>query len=179
MGLIDVGWTHNADGEKQPFQVVRFRETPVREAVTFSTLGLSRYELHSPVSGKHIRHELILSVPASSAEGAVPGVLQQVAQEAIASGHAYLRGDVIGTRGALFEGSLLEALYVAIPVYYPDSFAVYSGPEGDIVIAWLVPISSHEATFVKQVGWQAFEDCLDSNAPDLIDVWRTPMDLPL
>jgi hypothetical protein len=179
MGLIDGGWTRNGEGEKQAFQVARFRNTPVRGAMTFSTIGLSRCEMHSPVSGKRIQQELILSVPAPLAEGPVPALLQQVAGEAIASGHAYVRGDVIGPRGALFDGSSLEALYVCAPMYFPENFAVYSGPEGDIVIAWLIPISSHEAAFVKRVGWHAFEDCLISEDPDLIDVWRKPMDLPL
>lgn len=179
MGPIDVGWTRNGEGEKQAFQVARFRNTPVRGAVTFCTIGLSRCEVHSSVSGKRIRQELILSVPAPLAEGPVPALLQQVAGEAIASGHAYLRGEVIGPRGAVFDGSSLEALYVCAPVYFPESFAVYSGPEGDIVVAWLIPISSYEAAFVKRSGWHAFEDCLVREDPDLIDVWRKPMDLPL
>jgi hypothetical protein len=42
-----------------------------------------------------------------------------------------------------------------------------------------VPISSREAAFVRSVGWKAFEDHLARENPDLIDVWRTPMHLPL
>lgn len=180
MGLIDVGWKFHVEGETQAFQVARFRDTPVRGAVTFCTLGLSRFDTHAPVApGKRIQHELIMSVPATLAEGPVPALLDQVAQQAIASGHAWLRGDVIGPAGPLFDGSSLEALYVCNPVYFPDSFFVYSSPEGDIVLAWLVPISSREAAFVRSVGWKAFEDHLARENPDLIDVWRTPMHLPL
>jgi hypothetical protein len=69
-------------------------------------------------------------------------------------------------------------VYVAIPVYFPDDFAVYDGDGDPIVIAWLVPISADEASYVKQHGWEAFETHLAETDPDLTDVFRPSLPVP-
>lgn len=48
--------------------------------------------------------------------------LAQVSQMALDSKTAFLRGDVIGPYGQFFDDSNLEAPYVTIPGYFPDSF---------------------------------------------------------
>ncbi|CAM4210760.1 hypothetical protein PAEN110709_01745 [Paenibacillus endophyticus] len=81
---------------------------------------------------------------------------------------AYLRGDIIGPFGTLFEGTELVALYVTTPVYFPDSFHTYDTTNDiSIVQAWLVPITLNEASYVKENGWEAFEDKLEELDPDL------------
>jgi hypothetical protein len=105
------------------------------------------------------------------AEGPVPSLLQQVGLEVLSSGEAVLRGDVIGPRGPLFAMSNMEALYAAVPVYLPDSFAQVE----DVVLIWLVPISRSEAKFVAERGWPAFEERLSDVDPNLTDVDRRPM----
>lgn len=74
----------------------------------------------------------------------------------------------------MFENSILEALYVSIPVYFPNSFHVYE-PDDDIPIvqAWLIPITANEANFIKKNGWSKFEDILEKVDPDLIDFERS------
>ncbi len=124
LGEMECGWSRDADGQPMPFQVARFGDPPVPNTVAFSTLGLSRNALRSPVSDKSIHLELLMLVPVSLRDGPVPGVLQQVANELMETGYAVLRGDVIGPRGPLFAGSPVEALYAAQPVYFPDQFAV-------------------------------------------------------
>ncbi len=103
------------------------------------------------------------------------GLLQQIGMEALAADRPLLRGDVIGPRGELFAGSGLEAVYVAIPVYLPDEFAVCDEDGTEIVIAWLVPISSSETQYVREHGWRAFEDRLVESDPDLTDVFRASL----
>ncbi len=61
------------------------------------------------------------------------------------------------------------------PVYFPDDFAVYKGNDDQIVVAWLVPISSNEASYVRQHGWRAFEKRLVENDPDLTNVFCAPL----
>ena len=136
-----------------PFQIVACTGDTIKGVTAYVTLGLSKEPLISPNSGRVIRQELlVLSGQALGAQ--VPGILQQLALEAIEGRTAYLRGDVIGPRGALFEKGQLEAMYVTMPVYYPESLGTYIGPDGDaIVIAWLVPITRQEqSTFVHMVG---------------------------
>ena len=171
LGEVEVGWSKDADGEKLSFQVVRFSPDAFPGYVVFSTLGLSSSALASRRSGVPIRHEFMMMLPERLRDGPVPGLLQQVGLEVLASKSALLRGDVLGPRGPLFAMSEMEALYAAIPVYMPDGFGQWE----DIVIVWLVPISRAEAEFVSSRGWPLFEERLIDVDPDLTDVDRVSM----
>jgi len=174
LGTIQHGWSQDASGIEMPFQVVECYGGVIKEIASFATLGLSKCELSSPNSTKIIRHELLLAAPLSFGTKNIPGVLQQVGNDAISRQCAYLRGDVIGPRGQLFEGTNFEAFYVAIPVYFPDSLKFVRGEEGyDIVIAWLVPITRPEAIFIRKQGWEEFEELLEQKDPNLFDFKRT------
>lgn len=174
LGKIERGWSKDADGKEIPFQVVKYSGGPFPNTVTYSTLGLSNEKLASPVSIKQIRQELIFISYSSFGDKNVPGILQQVGLRALKSKNSYLRGEVIGPYGPLFKASELEALYVTIPVYFPDSFHTFNSKSSiSVVQSWLVPITSKEANFVKQNGWDKFEDILEDMNPDLVDFYRT------
>lgn len=172
LGLVAGGWATDADGRKMPFQVVTFERGPFQGARVLATLGLS----HAPLrlgDARAVRQELIVMFRESDGPRNLPGVLQQVAEEALARGTAYSAGDVLGPRGELVPGSSLEALYVTAPVYLPDSFHVFRPVDGDaILIAWLVPISASEAEFARAHGRVAFEEELERADPDLLDFHR-------
>lgn len=165
LGEIEAGWSQDGEGVAPPFKVVRFGSGPVPGRVVFSTLGLSDAALPSRNSDRLIRHEFVMIVQDRLRNGPVPGLLQQIAREVLASGFALSRGDVIGPRGPVFAMSQMEAFYAAIPVFLPDAF----GSCGDVVMVWLVPISRNEANFVHDKGWSAFEDMLVDADPDLTD----------
>ena len=171
LGRIDVGWTVDADGAQVPFQVARF-DGLVSGGVPFATIGLSRVKLRSSVSGKRIRQEFVFLAPPALADRSVPGLLQQVGREIVASGTALLRGDVIGPRGRLFEEYEMEALYSSNPVYFPDDFAICGSEADGIVMVWLIPITKAEARFVAARGWSTFENKLQNVDPDLVDFSR-------
>jgi hypothetical protein len=106
----------------------------------------------------------------------LPGVLQQLGTEALVKDQAYGLGDVLGPRGELRVGSIMEALYVAPPVYLPESFHVYRPHDGEpVVMGWLVPISASEAEFVRVHGASRFDDELGRHDPDLLDFDRRPI----
>lgn len=173
LGEIEVGWSGTPEAPDTSFQVVRFARRAFG-GVVFATIGLSKHELRSRVSAKRIRQELMMIVP-SPADRRAPGLLQQVAGEAVESGDAILRGDVIGPRGRLFDGSEMEALYAAAPVYLPDDFAVFVARPTNVAIGWLVPISHSEAHFILSRGWSEFESKLAELDPDLVDMGRSPI----
>ncbi len=169
LGKIDVAWK-DADGTVWPFYVLRFLGGPVTDTVTYSTLGLA----DSPVSNKQVRHELFIMTRSSFGGESFPGLLHQVGTEAISKNRAYLRGDVIGPRGTLITGTNMEALYVSLPIYLPDSFATYNSPEGiSCVFAWLIPITFDEAAVVRLKGWEQFENKLAESDPDLMNLNRS------
>jgi hypothetical protein len=173
LGLITSGWSKDADGNRVPFQVVTFEAGPIEGTRTFATLGLSHRRLALGAAGRTFRQELVMLAREEFGRRNLPGLLQQVGLQAIASGRGYLKGEVLGPRGQLFEGTALEAFYVAIPVYFPDGFHVFEPPTGDpIIVAWLVPITAREAQFVRDRGDEAFEDELLKHDPDLLDFQR-------
>jgi hypothetical protein len=177
LGSIQLGWTHDADGVEMPFQVVRFEKGSGSGTVGFARLGLSRHGLPSVTSGREIRHQLLLLVPDSLRDGPMPALLHQVGMRALTSERALLRGDVLGPQGPLLPGSSMVALYVGMPVYFPDEFGSCEEDGHSVVIAWLIPISKLEAGYVARHGWGAFEERLVEADPDLTDAYRPSMDL--
>lgn len=172
-GEIEYGWNVDYEGNVLPFQIVKYKKGPFTGTTTYSTLGLSKQNLFSPISNKKIRQELIFVSYSNFGDKNIPGILQQVGLQAINNKVAYLRGDVIGPYGKLFEYSNLEALYVSIPVYFPETLQTYKD-DGDLPIiqTWLFPITFNEAKFIKENGWDEFENRLVEFDPDLVDFKR-------
>jgi hypothetical protein len=177
LGPIHTGWSVDPDGAPMAFQIVRFTGGADTDSVGYSTLGLSRYPLSSPTSGRAIRQELFMLASDSLSPDRFVSLLLQVGSMALRGRRALLRGDVIGPAGAIVPESNLTALYVTMPVYFPDEFATFAGEDGEVVIAWLVPISTREADFVSRRGWDAFEDKLVEQDLDLVDFARAGMSL--
>ena len=173
LGTIECGWSEDDNGEPLPVQIVKYTKGPFSGTKTYSTLGLNKVPLTSSVSGKPIWQELIFVSYFNIGNLNIPGLLAQVSQMALDSKTAFLRGDVIETYGPIFDDSNLEALYVSIPGYFPDSFDSFKvDDEKTIIMAWVIPITSNEAEFIRQNGWEEFEDKLEELDPDLIDFKR-------
>ena len=173
LGEIEYGWNKDAEDNILPFQIVKYKSGPFHGTVTYSTLGLSKQKLVSPTTKKEIRQELIFVSYSSFGDNNIPGILQQVGIQAMKNKVAYLRGDVIGPYGKMFENSCLEALYSSIPVYFPETFQTFK-VDGDLPIiqTWLFPITFDEAKFIKENGWDEFENRLVEIDPDLVDFKR-------
>lgn len=168
LGPILHGWTLDASAKSVQFQVVQFRE--VEDTSFFSTLGLSSSSLVSDRSGRKMRCELIML---AKVKDPVPSILQQVGREILKAGRMPLRGEVIGLPGSLTLNAELTGLYVSAPGCLPDSFAVCQDDRlGEIVLIWLIPITSAEAGFVQREGWDAFETVLEAQDADLSDFRR-------
>ena len=179
LGRMSSGWSRDATGKKLPFQVGLFDDGPIAGTGGLATLGISHEVLRLGAGARTGRQELVMLYRHGASYRNLPGILQQVGMRALHDKRCYLRGEVIGPNGPLTDGSRLEALYVAVPVYLPDSFQVFRPADGDpVVMAWLVPITAREARFVGEQGWEAFEHELQEEDPDLLDMTRESMDLP-
>ena len=171
-GPIQHGWSESPDGEKMPFQIVACKCGTIEGATAFLTLGLCRHDLPSKVSAKVIRHELVMTIQSQDDQG-VPSILQQMGLEALNRGYAYLRGEVVGPRGTLFEGSTLTAVYVTRPPFFPDESAVYLDEGGrNRIIVGLLPITSNEAAVVRERGWKEFEASIADDAARFLNPHR-------
>lgn len=172
LGPVDAGWRHAEAGYPLPFDVALFRSGPLEDSATFSTVGLSNQELRSERSGKVIRHELVVVTRQGFGVRNIPALMQQLGMEAIREGRAYLRGEVVGPRDAIFEGTQMAAFYVSAPSCFPSSFARVATSEGVVVFAWFIPITRPEAEYVLREGWEQFEDVLANAEVDLTDFDR-------
>lgn len=173
LGKIVGGWSVDGDGKRLPFQVALFERGPVPGTRVLATLGTSNTLLKLGEKGRRVRQELVMMFREALGHRNLPGILQEVGLEALRTGRAYAAGEVIGPRGELLSGFHAEALYVAVPVYFPDEFHVFRPRTGEpIVFGWLVPITAKEASFVRNHGWAAFEKELERQDPDLLDFGR-------
>jgi hypothetical protein len=171
LGPLDGAWAETADDVPLLFKLLRFPAAPMPGAVTYATLGLSDRKLRIPGEGL-LRQELVISCYDRFAGPDVVGVLHAVGAEIFDKGEVLPRGRVLGPAGPLFPDTSLTALYVSMPVVFPDQLYTYSGSSPDTVIAWLVPISTEEADIVRRHGWSEFEDLLEAQDPDLFDLHR-------
>lgn len=177
LGPVHTGWLEDPEGAAMPFRIVRFSGGSDADSVGYATVGLSRTPLLSPVSGRPMRQELLMLAPDALPTDNVVSLLFQVGTMVLGSQRPLLRGNVIGPASSLVPGSELTALYVTMPVYFPDAFATFSDQDGDVVICWLAPITTPEADFVSRHGWDAFEDQLVEQDPDLVDFQRASLKL--
>ncbi|MET7355502.1 suppressor of fused domain protein [Streptomyces mirabilis] len=74
----------------------------------------------------------------------------------------------------------MTSLYAGLPVYFDDDFFSVTIENGsDVAIVWLIPITDQETDFIREKGWEAFEDALVRQDPDLLDPARPQLDLVL
>jgi hypothetical protein len=69
----------------------------------------------------------------------------------------------------------MRAMYVSLPVVFPKSFWVYEDVSPAVVLVWPIPIHPEEVGYIATHGWNAFEDLLESEDPDLLDFTRKPV----
>jgi hypothetical protein len=173
LGPIQKGWSKYADGQRLSFQVILAGGGPITGAQLLLTLGLSDTPLRVGKTPRRLHQELMFMIRASDGPRNLPGLLQQVALEALTKDEAYGVGDVLGSRGELYAGSPLEALFVALPVYLPDSFHVFRAEGSDpIVIGWLVSVTASEAALAQSSSSSALEDQIVRFDTDLLDFER-------
>lgn len=165
-----------AKGRRAPeIFIASFPDRPVNRAITYSTLGLSEYELEQE-DGGNLRQELLFSCRLPRDRDEPVSLLMAVAADVISAGRALPRGHVVGPAGPLIEDSRLEALYCAAPVYFDDDFHVFRELHPPVVFVLLIPITAAEAEFVEREGWEAFEDLLVEQDADLLDLNRDSID---
>jgi hypothetical protein len=177
LGPILNEWQERLDGSLLPFAIAQLDEQPASHASCFVTMGLSEAELRFP-SGNPTRQELVFACERAHASKNVQGLLAAVALERTESGRAFARGDVEGPAGILFPSTNLQALYASLPSYFPDAFARDTTTSPSTHFMWMIPITAAEASFISREGWNAFEDELVKQDPDLLDLNRAEIKFP-
>ncbi|WP_197340995.1 suppressor of fused domain protein [Ralstonia solanacearum] len=175
-GPLVEGWADSspaAVGDKS-IQVVRFPSVPYEGVSTFATLGLSDY-VADMGAGRSVRQELLFATRDCYPVEQVASFLFTFASFVRSRQRALLRGDVIGPSVPLISGVAENALYASDPVIFPEGVGAYSMSFPPTVMVWLIPLIGSDSMLVKEVGWGRFEDLLEAENPDLLDLNRDPL----
>lgn len=170
LGVIKNSWKLNL--ENTNLQVVKFLNKPFEDLVTYCTVGLSNFDLKIN-NVKTIKQELIFTVPKDQLyynDEDVASFILTFAKHIIETQKALLRGEIVGPGNILFRNTKSNSIYCSIPVFYEDDFHVYKGSSPETIFVWLIPLLKNDALFIKQNGWNAFEDILE-NIEDISIFW--------
>jgi hypothetical protein len=160
-------------------QIVHYENGRFRDVEAWSTLGMSRHILN--VCGTDDRYALevflaVRKIP-DSFTADMERCVEWIASRMINSHEARIRGDVQQLPSVIHPNSVLDHVYFANPVYYDEDFySVELEPGGQLAgVVWLIPIGAREARYVREHGWQEFEEQLARADPDLFDMARSEM----
>ncbi|MER7333675.1 MULTISPECIES: suppressor of fused domain protein [unclassified Micromonospora] len=171
LGLI-AGGSRGDDATPEGVQVAWFGpDVPFGGVTTLVTVGLSRRHL-GLAAGEALHQELVMHVPTDDYPARAAGLLFQVAGEMVRRRAGLQHGQVIGPRGPLFPGSQTTAMVAISPRYLPEPFAVCHTETVQVVLTWLVPITTGEAEVIQKSGWGTLEQAFAAQNPDLADPGR-------
>lgn len=168
LGPITYGWSDSNEGHG--VQVVEFKGRPESNVNTFATLGLSDYSLKLP-STREVRQELMMSANAEFSADAIAGLLLSLAERVLERRKALVRGEVIGPGPKIAPNSILTEIFVTNPSPF-DALLTQFSMSPPLVLAYLIPLSSAEASLVRTRGWRWFEEELQAQDPDIWDLAR-------
>lgn len=169
-GRVEKGWRISTPSND--VQVIKTTPGYISDANIYVSLGLSNSPYPLRNSGRHVRCELFFILPGECDFLHIPSIIEDVVTVMEKSGTAFLRGDVIGPKGELFEGHDFTSLYVAPPFLLPDESYGFMIEGEEVLFMWLVPITTAECEFVRQYGWERFEDRLEEMEVDVINIDR-------
>lgn len=170
LGSITKGW---APGLTVGIQVALFQNTPSSGLATLTSLGLNEHVLQLPKE-RIVRQEVLLVVDIQSPLERLSALVLRIAEMVLESHKALLRGQVLPLEEPVISGGLLTHLYVCIPYFFGEEAQTMLSSVPPTVLAWLVPITQAEASFIAKNGWNAFEDHLEATGEqlDLFDLKR-------
>lgn len=168
LGTIAEGYEADSEGA---VSVLRFENIPEKEVVTYTTLGLSEHVLKVS-EFKSVRQELIFSAYREYSSDDIVSFLISFSDYICIKHDALLRGEVIGPSSSIVKGTNMNSIYASIPVLYRNDLRTYYGSDPATVFVWLIPLTDQESMYVKDRGWEDFEDALENSEVDLWDLNR-------
>jgi len=166
LGKIESGY--KLSDRQFDVSVSKFRDQPFEGIITYSTIGLSKYELFN--NGKKYELELLLSVNESFNDQDISSFLLSFSEHLLKHRKALLRGEIVGPHDKLISETEMNGIYCSIPVFFEDDFVTFESK----VFVWLIPLYENELRFIEENGWDKFETVLEDN-PD-IDFWDLKRD---
>ena len=170
LGTIAGEWDTDPDGRELPFRIVHYEGKAPPGTEIFSTLGLSDHAL----SDRGARIELIMIAPARLTPGTIPPILVAAGELPLELDDVPNVGDTFRSIDPLREISPMDCLYVGRPLYQPPELNPFDNGDDEVLFLWLIPVYDHEADFIDEKGWAAFESLMWELDVDPTDFTRDP-----
>jgi hypothetical protein len=167
LGRYEFIWSEKSSNHR----VVLFRDRPAVGALTYSTVGLAAHQFVFR-EDQVARQELLFSCLSGFAAASPESLLFSCASIALSAHRAFDRGEMIRDRGPVLPGYDFSALYFALPVYFSEELFALESTEPPTLFLWVVPLHRREEEFVAHHGWEMFEEALESQDPNLLDLAR-------
>ncbi|WP_234407857.1 suppressor of fused domain protein [Anaerosinus massiliensis] len=164
-------FTYGDDNEKSKIAILHAEESPNVGETSYSTIGLSDYNIDLDVESGPLRVEIVAAAPSDLKE--YGNVISTCAFNIINSGYS------------CFPGTIYPDV---VQMYYPDyhmKHIMFVSPflwdekletknMEDKIIAWLqaIPISESEYQYVEKNGVEIFLDLLEKSNIDILDLDR-------
>jgi len=150
------------------YDIWEYAGVPFEDVVVLATLGFSAVPIHM------YRQELLVLCYERFASGELVRSLIGTVQMVAAEGHPLQQGEVLALtpKGPIDENTSMVGFYSAVPTYFPDEFQLVEHDETPVDIGWLIPIYQSEINWIEHNGWEAFEDLLVEQDPDVLDLAR-------
>ncbi len=161
-------YTAGRSGDIQaPFRVATFLDQPAGDALTLVTVGLS----DTPLGEPPVRQELLLCAWQSQYAEVLYDTLFELGHEMQSLRVELPHGTVMQMPAPLYPGGP-QQLLIYTPTYFDEAFTVVPGdPPVDLI--WLIPLTPRESDFILTGrGFHAFENILETEDPDLLDLHR-------
>jgi len=167
----------DAEGEVFPFDIAEFQDQPGPGITTYLTVGLSEERFPVPEGG-FVRHELLLSVPDAFAGEEGLRLLFHVGEVIRQQPEGISLGLVLDLHGPILPGARSEGFFFYDPMYFPAEFGRVTRHGEETLLAWLVPVTRDELDYLSQHDTAAFDQLLEAQNPDVLDLTRDSLRLP-
>jgi hypothetical protein len=122
--------------------------------------------------GREVRQELVFTAYENFPAEEIASFMLSFCDYILTRNQALLRGNVVGPSAPLIPNVAVNSVYASIPVIFDESFSTYRTSSPHTVMVWLIPLLKEEAVFVKANGWNRFEEVLEHENPDLMELNR-------
>lgn len=154
--------------------VAKFNNVPYDGLTTFLSIGLSGH-IFIQESGLNIRQELLVTVDTRFSEVSVEDIIFSVIKEMLDTHKPLKLGQVIGSRGLLFEEEkeiTLTSCLCSHPAFFPEDFSLFENINTTVFVE-LIFISTNEAEWIKENGWSGFFDLVNNQKIDVLNLHRS------
>lgn len=181
LGFPSRVWHFAPDGQELPYQILKFPDTPLQDAATFSTLGLSLIPCRQTGGvgeSQDMRLELIISAYSRIEDWAVIRIMMAFADTIARQRIAPYNGEVINWGQPIrSDNPQFRHLFCTHPLLFEDGFARLDSIFPPTIFVALYPITQEEASYATDYGLKLSEKFIEERVDLLAFDERTSLPL--